>query len=409
MEPDSIPLKGGSSLDKPFFINTGISGTHVTNDPEQIRSNQRVNIQEPEEHTRSDTFEKQNGTKEDTFHISEEEQEEQQEYTRSLLSEEELANLEKDGNWSINEVRDFIKQNVVKESMEARGEIYALDPEVLMLIDLKTNFNVFIAGDNIYTREELVDIYPFKELNTTPENVFIQQEIGVFPPKKYAINSKQWEYIARDVGDKELFIMLEDMVGQAARFNYKLQRAPKKIVKTKIFFGKEAWEDFSLLRRLLRGVTRCLALEGGDSANILKALPYLFSNQLLLRDSKGVSKEKLEQEELENRRREKELRRREKELLLREQQLREKQEEIRSLEDRIGLRAEKTRRVSVRKQNRNRNSNVSVLGPEYNEISTNGEPKDSVTLPFGQPPTDTESEDDLEGIIGELLSSNADN
>ncbi len=376
-------------------------------------------MQEPEGGPWPDTFEKQNGT-ENSPHDSEE-------YTRSLLSEEELIELEKEGYWTIEAVRDFIKQNIVKESMDARGEIYELDPEILMLIDLRTNYKIFIAGDNIYTREELIECYPFQELKTVPENVFTQQEIGVFPPKKWAINSTQWEYITRDVGDEDQFIMLEDMVGKAARFNYKHQRPPKKIVKTKVYFGREAWEDFSMLRRLLRGVSRCLALENGDSVHPLKALSYLFSNKLLLRDSEGVHKEQIEREEREKRRREEELRRREEELRAREQELHEKQEEMRSLEERIGFRTTMFHGASIRAQNRKKAERIrkdtlrgKVTFQDKDTLRNGGttDSEDSIALPFGpkslnEDAAGTESEedpeDDLEGIIGELLSFDTDN
>lgn len=197
------------------------------------------------------------------------------EYCRALLSPKDLATLKdsvaSDGFLTIEDVRALVATNTVKETMEARGEIYAVDPELMMQIDTRINFNVFIAGDNVYTREELFVHYPFDTFQTEPERVFVQQEIGVFPPKTNALKAGEYDYAARDIDDEDEFIMIEDLVGRAARKNYKMRRAPLKIVKTKIFLGKQQWEDFSMMQRLVR-VFRQFAgplLEGGEALSFL--------------------------------------------------------------------------------------------------------------------------------------------
>jgi len=216
---------------------------------------------------------------------------EEKDYSRSLMGPKDLALLKADiedhGFMTIDNVRELIIQNTVKESQEARGETYAVDPELMMLIDTRTNFRVFIAGDNVYTREELLEHYPFDAFHTTPEDVFAQQEIGVFPPKKYADpaataakGEDAYEYVARDLGDDEEFIMIEDLVGRAARKNYKMKRSPVRVVKTKVFLAKDKWDDFTTMKRFVKSFTTFvtpLMLEGGDSS--AKALTYLFGGQ----------------------------------------------------------------------------------------------------------------------------------
>ena len=189
------------------------------------------------------------------------------EYARSLLDEEELRELDeelaKEGFMPIEKVRDLVLGNTAKGSVEAGG----LDPEIMALVDARIDYKIFIAGDNLYTREELYDHYPFHEFSVQPEAVFARQEIGIFPPRKHALK-EEFEYIARDDGDESVdFVMLEDLVGQAARRNYRLKRAPLRVVKTKIYVGKERWEDFALLQRFYRGAARVgaaqIAYQGG--------------------------------------------------------------------------------------------------------------------------------------------------
>jgi hypothetical protein len=231
---------------------------------------------------------------------------EEKEYSRALMAPADLARLKADieeyGFMSIEQVRELVRQNTVKETQEARGETYAIDPEMMMQVDTRTNFRIFITGDNVYTREELFDHFPFEAFRTQPENVFVQQEVGVFPPKKWADPDKArgedaYEYVARDLGDDEEFIMIEDLVGRAARKNYKMKRAPVRIVKTKVFLGKDKWEDFKTMKRFVKSFKTFvtpLMLEGGDSS--ARALTYLFGGQparrggpLAIQDEAGLA------------------------------------------------------------------------------------------------------------------------
>lgn len=196
---------------------------------------------------------------------------ENNEYARSLLSEADRKSLDKDidkkGWLSVDDVRSLILEHSVKGSIDSE---LGLDPEVLILIDQRTNMKLFLAGDNIYTREELYRHYPFQEFGVQPEAIFAAQEVGIFPPKKYALK-EDLEYLARDAGDETAeFIMLEDMVGAAARRDYVDRRAPLRIVKTKIYVGREHWRDFETMTRLARCMVRVSAAQiayGGAGAS----------------------------------------------------------------------------------------------------------------------------------------------
>ena len=242
------------------------------------------------------------------------------EYARSLLNAEARRALdegvEKGGYMTIEQVRGIVDENTVKGSVEAGG----LDPEIMALIDARIDYKIFVAGDNIYTREGLYDHYPFHEFNVQPEAIFVQQEIGIFPPRKHALKD-EFEYIARDVGDESVdFVMIEDLVGQAARANYKMKRAPLRVVKTKIYIGKERWEDFALLQRFFRGAVRVATAQiayGGGGQGGMPPLLAMFSGQApappMIADAATLEAEQLAREE-EVRRREEEQRRREEEV-----------------------------------------------------------------------------------------------
>ena len=183
---------------------------------------------------------------------------EEAEYCRSLLETEELAQLKadiaRDGPLPIAGVRALIAQNSVKETQNARGDNCILDPELLMLLDVRIDYPVFVAGDNAFAREDIYAHYALDAFGQTPESLFAQQEIGVFPAKSSALDAAtQREYVARDVGDPEEFVMVEDLVGRATRPGYGEARAPLRVVKTKVFLGKDRWEDFSMMARFVRG------------------------------------------------------------------------------------------------------------------------------------------------------------
>ena len=173
-------------------------------------------------------------------------------FVRSLLSEEERRQFG-DTFMTIAQLRAFVDGNTTKESMSTGG----LDPDIIAMIDIKINYKIFIVDDHIYTREELYDIFPFHNFNVQPETIFVQQELGVF-----ATDGADHLYVARDVGDTSIeFIPVEDI-------GLPIPRRPLRIVKTKVYIGRESWKDFLILRRMFRGVSHIAAIQGIDAPSI---------------------------------------------------------------------------------------------------------------------------------------------
>jgi len=202
---------------------------------------------------------------------------EDENYTRSFLNVNEKndidSEIKKDGYLSIDQVREMITENSIKNSIETT----TIDPEIIAYIDPRINYKIFIAADNVYTREELYTHYPFHELNVQPEAIFIQQELGIFisSDKK----KDEFEYVARDMGDESVeFTMVDDLVKIETKKGYNKVRTPQKIAKTKIYIGKEMWEDFRILHKFFRGAIRVSTAQlAYSSSTPLFALPHLNS------------------------------------------------------------------------------------------------------------------------------------
>jgi len=186
---------------------------------------------------------------------------------RSLLSEKELHDLNAEGEaqyLTFAQVRNILNENIAKRGMEEGG----IDPELMIMIDARTQFKIFVAGDRIYTREELYEFFPFHEFGNQPESCFVQQEIGVFDVPGGV------EYIARDVGDESVaFLLTKDLVRLHA-YPLKAQTGvgPKKIIQTKIYIGKEQWRDFSILQQFFRGMVRVASVNPSNSRNLFQAI-----------------------------------------------------------------------------------------------------------------------------------------
>jgi hypothetical protein len=273
------------------------------------------------------------------------------EYTYSLLNEKESKELDDDmkefGALTIDKVREIFTSNSIKNTQHSRGEMLALDPEVMMLVDMRYRDKVFIAGDEIYTRAELMEAFAFPEFGVTPEAVFEQQEIGVFPAGRHAIDDNKLEYVARDAGDTSIeFTMIEDLVGRVARKNYRDSRSPLKIAKTKIFVGREKWEDFQHVSRFFRGgariaMSRMLTAgsEPGGAAgpnpifDLARMLGGGSRNSVAAIEDSGAASRRAEAAATALQLREEEAAKREEEARLREEATRLREEALRSKEE----------------------------------------------------------------------------
>lgn len=246
---------------------------------------------------------------------------EEKEYARSLLTAEGLARLkaevEEHGFLTVANIRQLLEQNTT--SKFTQEGIFVLDADIIMQIDQRTRDCTYILPDNTaYFRDELMRMYPFDLFQTTPEEIFDQQEVGVFPARASALTQSAKEYLVRDLGSDDEFLMLEDMIGRLTRRNYTDRRPPERVVKTKVFLGREAWNDFILMVKQTRAVRRIVGnalrkSKGGEPGFL--GLMYAGSGaQLLsLEDAQGID-ERLRKQEEAIAKREEEIQKREKEL-----------------------------------------------------------------------------------------------
>jgi len=165
-------------------------------------------------------------------------------------------------------VRSLIAENCTRGQLENGG----LDPEFLLLIDARINYKLYIAGDSVYTREELYSNFPFYEFGIQPEAVFVAQEVGLFEMPQRAgaaraaaptppTDAPDYDYAVRDMGDQRLeFSPAEDLVRAAT--SGIAPRQALRIIQTKVYVGREAWDDFTLQMRFYRGAIRMAAAGG---------------------------------------------------------------------------------------------------------------------------------------------------
>lgn len=233
---------------------------------------------------------------------------EEKEYCRALMDPKDLADLkekiEEYGFLTAKEIRKLLDQNT--NTKFTPDGVFVLDADMIVQIDQRTRDCVFILPSNeVYTREELMGTYPFELFQTTPEEIFVQQEIGVFSARASALTQTAKEYLARDLGSDEEFIMLEDMVGRLTRTNYTDRRPPEKIVKTKVFLGREGWEDFVAMTNHTRAVRRLVgnAMRKSQQTGQLGFLGAMFGGGvrsgglLSLEDEEGIQTRLRQQEE----------------------------------------------------------------------------------------------------------------
>jgi hypothetical protein len=177
-------------------------------------------------------------------------------YSRALLNNKALVEIKKSKFLTIDEVRLLVDKNTAKENQDIRGENYQLDGEVIHIIDIQIDYPVFVTDDNIYSRDELIARYPFDGLRTTPETVFSQQELAVFPPSRSGSGP---EYVIRDLGSEEPFMAVDDRVKRAIRGASWVVTPPSEVVLTKVFVGRTKWKTFLDAQRFFNVVNDFIA------------------------------------------------------------------------------------------------------------------------------------------------------
>jgi hypothetical protein len=195
--------------------------------------------------------------------------EENEHFTRQLLTLEEKEILKKEDIMTIKDVRNIIRENTLNNTYDK------IEPDLLVAIDARINYNIYVVHDNIYTYEELCISFPFQEFNILPKSIFVRQIIVIFDDDKIEVFNE---------GDP--IISAHDMI-KIATDKIKSQdevKQHKKIINSKIFIGGEKWKDFLQLRGFFRGMVQVsgLQIENGQTPEFLKPFTTAISNQLML-------------------------------------------------------------------------------------------------------------------------------
>jgi len=201
--------------------------------------------------------------------------EENEQFTRQLLSEKEKSDLTI---FPISTIRNIIIENNNRDTYDK------IDPDLLITVDSRINYNIYIVEDNIYTYEELCTVFPFQEFNISPDSIFIRQIIIIFD-----------DNLVEVINDGDPIISTYDLV-KLATANPDIMtkediKKPIKIIKSKIFIGGEKWKDFLQLRGFFRGMVQVsnLQIDNGQTPEFLKPFTLAISNQLMLEDAGASS------------------------------------------------------------------------------------------------------------------------
>ncbi|MDF1729091.1 MAG: hypothetical protein P1U53_15225 [Sulfitobacter sp.] len=146
----------------------------------------------------------------------------------------------------IAEVREMLELNSQRESSGAM----LIDPGLIFAIDCRLAFPIFVIGDGVFTRGEMLAKYPFEMFRLSPEKVLSQQEIG-----ELTLPSGEVTYLNRDVGSDEPFEMPSFRTKRP-------EKASVRVAQSQIFLAGEAWDDFLHLAKSVRAAGRLRAAGG---------------------------------------------------------------------------------------------------------------------------------------------------
>ena len=144
---------------------------------------------------------------------------------------------------------------IIRGSVKANiKDVSHIDPYNLLMVDVSHDDKIFIDGNDMYTRDELYNKYPFRELNIRPESIFKRQQICVFEVEK----TKADELTITDFDEPDPIMTAKDNINSLKfRPNAFEAYTPTDTLKhkllTKIFVGKEQLEDFKIVARTARG------------------------------------------------------------------------------------------------------------------------------------------------------------
>ena len=219
--------------------------------------------------------------------------EENEQFTRQLFSEKEKEILKSDGILSIENVRKIIIENSTKDTYDK------LDADLLVFIDSRIDYNIYLVEDNIYTYEDLCISFPFKEFNISPESIFVRQVLVIFSECNTSSECNDSNEEDTPINEKiEIFnegdpiVSTYDLIkiatGKITADNAHSDiKIPKKVIRSKIFIGGDKWNDFLQLRGFFRGMVQVshLQIDNGQTPEFLKPFTMAINNQLMIQNS----------------------------------------------------------------------------------------------------------------------------
>jgi hypothetical protein len=210
------------------------------------------------------------------------------------------------GYQSVKEIKSFILKNTNHES-DFETDYNGLDVEIIMQIDQMINYNIYIDGKNIYTREDLFSKFPFEQFRKQPEELFSQQEVALV----LCVRTGKSVYVTRNIDSDEEFMSVADSISFMNGSGSK-----SKVLKTalsKVFIGQANWKNFLKMvdfTKNFKSVIAPLMIGDGNhiqemfgisnqkaiSDNRIKAIENKIDNQLSKLTSKNSELEELNKE-----------------------------------------------------------------------------------------------------------------
>lgn len=130
---------------------------------------------------------------------------------------------------TIDQLRRTIQVNTSHESYESREEL-SLDVDLILALDKRIDYKVFIVDGEIHSREDIFNSYALAEMGVLPEAVFARMVVMEVP------DSRGRHKLTLIDGDTEL--------------------PAGEVIETKFFIGRRRWDDFRALEQVCRGVLR---------------------------------------------------------------------------------------------------------------------------------------------------------
>ena len=191
-------------------------------------------------------------------------------FTRQLLSKEKQEQV-KNEFLDIEDIKTLFLMNENKYNWEI------IDPNLLIDIDSRINYNIYIIDDNIYSHDELCIAYPFQEFNILPSSIFVRQLIVLFENDEYEV-----------INEGDRIISNTDalnLISKKIKSSSEIIKA-KKIVHSKIFVGKEKWKDFLQMSSFFRSMVQVshLQIDNGQTPEFLKPFTNM-TNHLCITNS----------------------------------------------------------------------------------------------------------------------------